>query len=320
MTRVLSFLAAASLLCLTGCVSHYTNHHLEGKTLPYHGEPIDEDTWAAIARAQPQPQPLELRSFLFPLPSIVRYRAFSHLRDTGTHTAASLTWYDGFLGAMGISLPLIVNFNDYQYEPDVAEPVGHNSALYTPFWVTSSSEGEANMGLTLDAMGVPLLFTRVRLREEAPGGGASATATLTGFLWTLGPTVLKLETDDDSRRGYLAAPLLLGGLPGAFLWSDYHLHEDESHRIGHGPAFGFLGYTQWRTIRTWQADEEVPDPSAEERFRRLVLGGTLWQDTARSDAAGDPISTSHGPLWGMFGWGSRGEDFALRAFWIPIVF
>lgn len=319
MTRLLPLLASATLVLLAGCSSHFTNHSLEGKTLPYHGEAIDEETWEAIAGARPQGQPLEMRSFALPLPTVVVHRAFSPLQEAGTHTAASFTWYDGFIGALGISLPLVVNFNSYQYEPDVAEPVGRVSALYTPLWATSSSEGEAETALSLEAKGVPLLFTRVNLREESPGG-IGGTATMTGFLWTLGPAVLKLDTDDGSRRGYMAAPLLLGGMPGALLWSDYHLYEEDSHRIGHGPGFGFLGYTQWRTTETWEAPAGEEASAAEERFRRLVIGGALWQDTARSDADGASISTSHGPLWGMFGWGSRGDDFALRALWIPIVF
>lgn len=306
-----------SIFIITGCTHSFTSRELGDKTLPYKGGSISEETWEAMGRVNPAAPHVNTRSTVFPLPSVLIFRNFSNLRPDGRYAATSFTWWDGFLGSIGISLPVAVNYNDYHYMPGESEPVAHRSAFYTPLLAGSSSEGDFELGMDVQASGVPLLWSRVKMEETFPDG-SQASASLTGLLWTLGPMLVKLEANEGETSGYIATPLLLGGVPGGILWTDYRIHDRETHRIGHGPLFGFLGYTQWKSFSTPVEEEADPD---EVRFRRLLLGGTLWEQTRRTEFQdGDTISTSHGPLWGMFGWGSREGDFTLRLFWYPIRF
>ncbi|MCC5877200.1 MAG: hypothetical protein JJU11_13345 [Candidatus Sumerlaeia bacterium] len=308
-----------AVLVFSGCTHSFTSRELGDKTLPYKGGTISEETWEAMGRVNPSAPHVNTRSTVFPLPSILIFRNFSNLRPDGRYAATSFTWWDGFLGSIGISLPLAVNYNDYHYLPGESEPVAHRSAFYTPFLSGSSSEGDFDLGVDIKASGIPLLWSRVRMAETFPDG-SQAIAQKTGFLWSLGPMLIKLEANEGNTSGYIATPLLLGGVPGGILWSDYRIRDRDrdTHRFGHGPLFGFLGYSQWKAHSTPPQEDANPE---ETRFRRLLLGGALWEQTRRSDfESGEVTSTSHGPIWGMFGWGSREGDFTLRLLWIPIRF
>lgn len=317
MLRTLPGLLLLIVLVATGCTHSFTSQELQSKTLPFHGQPVDEDTWEAISRVNPAAPQISSRSTVFPFPSVLVFRSFSNIRPDGRFSATSFTWWDGFLGAFGISLPLAINYNDYHYSPGEAEPIAHRSALYTPFWATSSSRGDFNLGMDIEASGIPILWTRLKITETL-SDGSTGTATKTAFLWTLGPALIRLRANDGQSNGYLATPLLLGGMLGGLVWADYRLREGDTHRIGHGPLLGFLGYTQWQNHTGAPDAESAP---TETRFRRMLLGGALWEQTRRSDyETGELRSASHGPLWGMFGWGRKGEDFALRIFWYPVTF
>ena len=321
MARYIQAVAAlAFCISLAGCVNRTTVREFQGHKIPYHAEKLDEGFVEKLATVNSIAPQVERVANVFPFPSILIYRNFSNKDNNGNVAATSFTWYDLFLGSIGISLPLAVNYTDNHYSAETGERVAQRRAVYTPLWASSSSEGEFARGMNIEASGIPILWGRMKF-SETNREGVTGTAKMTSFLWTLGPMVVQMRTSDDSAGGYMAAPLLLGGLLGGILWSDYHLRDGESMRIGHGPLLGFLGYTQWRIVRppTFDETETMTRPRAE-NSRRLVLGGVLWEDTRNVEGTDTVTSTSHGPLWGMLGWGSKEGRFALRLLWIPIKF
>ena len=96
------------------------------------------------------------------------------------------------------------------------------------------------------------------------------------------------------------------------------MEDVEGEMTIHGPLGGLLGYISRDTYsRLWGQESEGPRFSQSDTY---ILGGLLWNASQQFGSDGRVSNSSHGPLWGMFGWGREDGRFALRLFWMSVAF
>lgn len=311
---------------LAGCTTSQRSREFAEVRLPGGGEPIEQEVWLAAEAAPPQTNLGGSTSTIWALPLNFHQAVFKVNPNLETATRSSLTWNDLLLP--GFFLPVRLRYTEFAYDRNQAEPVAARRAIWTPFWAWTSKSGEDVWGSELTMRGIPLLFGQFSRKGSE---GMPLDITVTHTLWTLGPFVAKLQWPDEdgvdqTRRGYFATPLLLTGLPGTILWSDYYFRDSRTSQMGHGPLWGLLGYTHnsritHRPLPRMPGEEPDAEQGVEEirSFSRLVLGGILWSDRSeRVVKTGSTIESAHGPLWGMFGWGKKNDRFRVRFLFIPI--
>jgi len=345
-------LVFAVVALLTGCTFNQNSEFFKTQPVIKDGAPITEETWAAMdaARAEGKDSRLSSKgSFAFPLPGLVRIQTFAagqnpETKKTDKADSLLFVWNDLLTPYLGLTLPLRAKFRLYHYERGTPLPAGFRGITYSPFVFEDRAIGKVDPNLELKARGLPLLFADFKARYAEADRDRRHHFRANTFLWTLGPAVAKYraeaiatadaETTAPLSRGYLAAPLLLGGAPGAVLWTDYHIRIAETKDsagqrfVGHGPFLGFLGYfdskvsPKVRTEITTSADgtERVETQRNIDGSRKVhVLGGILWHHYTRRDAATSVrLRYRNGPLWGAFGWGHDGDRFNIRFLYIPI--
>ncbi len=337
--NVLSFLLISALI-LTGCTSSSTNRNLRDTNISISGGPIPEDVWVKANEDRPTiPPRRELSRFwLLPL-----YAHSSHITlypegipappgDSdipsleNTAEGATFIWNDLLTPLIFTTLPLRIYYQQVEYERGTEEPIGKRGVAYTPFWAWSWNKGEFNDDVELKAMGVPLLFSQLKIGQERRDGNQGANIRINQFLWTLGPSLLRLNAateDEGTIKGFYANPLFLGGGLGALVWSSYHLdahgRDDQVATVrGHGPLLGIIGYfrTHERRFRPNLEEERL---DLHDDSTTLLLGGTLWY-SSKNRVNGELEKSTNGPLWGIVSVGKRNNRPAIKVLWIPIQF
>ncbi|MCB2155113.1 hypothetical protein KQI84_09520 [bacterium] len=262
---------------------------------PGPGEMINSELWDQVEGTDSVHRSSHAKTW--PLPWFFSLHDFAISREAASRF--DFAWYD--LGNPLIFLPVYVSAGQAFYEAGDHEPIGEAHLFWTPFWTSAKTRNPQALGSNLNAWGVPLFVSHVG------GNLRNGDFSLTNILWTLGPMVMSYETKS-GNGGYVATPFLLGGLLGSILWADFDIREDQNRIIGHGPLFSYLGYSDV----TSQYRHKV-------KKQRMVILGILWFDRSLSDLKKNQvINSSHGPLWGMFGWGRKNTAPTVRFLWIPI--
>lgn len=322
MRPLLAILAAAALALGTACSSMNGNPKLLAIKPPDDGVPLPEATWAEIEAGTSRYG--ESDSFwLIPITFAGRSWQFDAKAQEADFT--SYGWFD--LGPLFIFLPLWVDYDRTHYwraDGKTAE----QSITWTPFWAGSKqSNWDGERFVEYDVYGVPLFYSHVGVKEPVVGFRYNVNTTL----WTLGPMLMTADMErktvaQDAERGaiivpefdgYFFTPAFAGGVPGMLLWSSYSLKTDSGTDIvAHGPLFGFALYFS----ATQGATGLNPDGSAKpwrKRDRKVVLG-VLWDDEIERNADGEVVNASHGPVWGLLGWGRKNGAPTVRFLWIDI--
>lgn len=322
-------LAAASvagallLSALSGCVSRSGSPLLVELRPPKGDAPLPEEIWERT-RVEKNPRQNTQSSLFFPF--MLYNKAWRFNSDQESASFTRLRWYD--LGLPIFLLPFYAGLIQREYRRDSTE-TGRMHATVTPFWAWSGAKNWPEDRARVKASGLPLLFTNIRVEDGQPRTKVQSNL----FLWTLGPAISTFRSEnlnvgeDDAAgpgrlRGYVGAPLLLGGLPGAILWSSYSIRwQDETREgsvFGQGPLLGTLLYFQSKeNVRIPTSSDELDDRTPDDTTRLLGLGA-LWYSHAGRNAEGRVMRSDHGPLWGFLGWGRRDGAFALKLFWFGI--
>jgi hypothetical protein len=298
--------------------------------IPAKGGPVDPSIWEA-ADGAPEGKGIDKatgRSWLFPF-----FFKLNFLEVAVNHNEArrsGFSWFDLSTPILMTFLPVHITYSRDFYNREQAEPVGSQRLTWNLFWASASEEGPALDPLKLRAYGVPLLFSRITgTQRDLEQRNRRFTWTTT--LWTLGPMIVTYRDNKGVvTDGWFATPAQLGGFLGPLVWLSYKFKLDSGQfATAHGPLFGYLGVAHGRApymkgdriIELPKAPGELPKTEPFEQMAKshtLVLLGTLWESLVRSDEQGRVVRSSHGPLWGMFGWGRKDGGFALRFLWIPI--
>lgn len=206
---------------------------------------------------------------------------------------------------------------------------------WTPLWAWDSSSGDSQV--RLEAGGWPLLWGNVLV--DGPEDGIFID--IDHFLLTLGPLHMKLNMGRQGQHadGYMFYPAYAAGL-GGILWASYSFDSSKGHETAHGPLMGYLGYLDTEGLtsdnlldlfgfvdqdkvkglldKQGDGDDEPKASNPLIPGKTLVLGGILWSSFTEKDTNGVEMFGSHGPLWGMFGYGKKNGHDTIRLFWIPI--
>lgn len=322
--RLAALVALTAPLLLASCVSRFQSEPLRNVEISYKGGPLPKQVWEESEKklaaekekkaSEPAGKLYKGSSTSWILPGVFQYRQLLAQPDeANTHRGQ---WID-VLSPLFLSLPLCINYQEHYYAPNSPEPLGSRTVYWTPIWANSIKEGTVDRGREFEASGVPLLWSTFRVRDN------NRPWQVSGFtsLWSFGP--MSLRGKGPQLDGYFTAPVLLGGLIGSALWSDSRIHmrgKGENAGTGrlewHGPLMGFLGYQSYRGPEDF--DPEEGTTSSVMRSRRLVLGGLAWYDASRSDEKGNVVDATHGPIWSMFGWGTKNGKNITKVFWIPV--
>lgn len=224
-------------------------------------------------------------------------------------------------------LPLYFSIRDHRWDRE--GDGAHCSLTWTPLWATGSSEGDC--GAMLDASGVPLFYGRLHI--VAPDVGL--TTDVWHYLWSIGPLMAdsKLDRPGLTATSRVFVPLELIGF-GTLLWTSRTTESAAGRMLQHGPIGGWLGYVESDGERVGNLiDDEVervlhpdaeapppmpPVPGPYRPHLRLMLGGILWSGFYDTDESGAEVTGRHGPLWTMFGYGTKDGRSRVLVFWIPI--
>jgi len=326
MIRYISiFIALVAILATSGCQTLRQADVLRGAQIPEGGR-MDPALWTTVTADATDKRVLGFNSTRFwMLPFNLGFRDFKVAADRQSATYTSFTWND--LGTFFFFLPLRIRGAEYEFVPGQEEAVGKRGIVWTPLWTNSFEEGTLKDKGDLNATGIPLFFSLLQMKS-----GEGTSVSWFTSLWTLGPFFSKFNAKQANTEfnGYLAAPALLGGLPGLGLWTSFRAESPKPDgtndlMVSHGPFFGFLGYHYNRgSIRTYKdLDLNTPTQQTETKLvsivsNRLVIGGILWASKTIADGEGIAKKSSHGPLWGMFGWGRKEGDPTIRLFWMNI--
>jgi hypothetical protein len=251
------------------------------------------------------------------------YVGTAEFATTETMQTTSVAWNDILFPI--VALPLRMRYSEHYYIDTQEEPAAYRRLNWNLLWASASSKGLPPGHGEFRARGVPLVFSMVDWV-----GQTGLEVGMWNLLWTLGPFYMHFDLDPEEfagiqeggvnasgysrARGYMGTPLLLGGPIGSLVWFDVSVRsETETSRSLtslHGPLFGSAGYMRFL--------EEKADGSLS--HSRKLLYGILWSDRSEREA-GDPSSwhASHGPLWGMIGWGKKRGKNTVRLLWLPIV-
>ena len=293
--RLLVFLLLLAIAGLTGCSIVEQDKIFGEIEAPQVGEPIPAGLWEKVAGTESAPRSLRIRTW--PIPWFLTMKNFD-ISEEGAQRF-DLRWYD--LGNPLLYLPVYCSVRQENYLAGAAEPDSGTRLVWTPLWTAARNTNPEAGRPQLKAWGVPLLLSHVG------GDLKQGHFSLTNGLWTLGPMVMRYKTDRGGG-GYVATPLLLGGLLGSILWVDFHIEDAQNRVIGHGPFFSFLGYSDVFAAHKGKG-----------KHQRMILLGTLWYEKSFQDIEKHEIIDSiHGPLWGIFGWGHKKTVPHIRFLWIPI--
>lgn len=279
--------------------------------VPLQDAPLDDATWEALAGRGAS---IGGTRTDWPLPGILAIDLGLVGEDGASAAAVSLGSYGPYS-----SLPFFTGLEVRLYQREAAGAGGAVSgADYRShlFWTWTDRIGAPPQRLHLDSWGVPLLYSEVGLDADLEdtdlADGARLDVTLRQALWTLGPTVLSLdagEPDDAKLSATIVAPLYLAGL-GLYLWTSVVVDETPNDTLrlhAHGPLLSLLGYL----------DAESRSDDGEESDLTLLLGGILWTSHSTS-RDGETIDATHGPLWGVLGWGREDGEPTIRFLWFDI--
>lgn len=210
---------------------------------------------------------------------------------------------------------------------------------WTPFYAWSKDTQGSD--IVLRASGIPLLWGSVDIVSHSD----TLDVRIRHFLWSLGPTYfgLKKGIGDSVIEGYEFLPLLAGGF-GSWLWSSTDLRSDFGTVTAHGFLNGSVGYYASEGFSPSDAleiedaismaddgkdigglfdsaakTEAMKRTNAEGLVERtkLLLGGILWAAWTDSDPNGAEVNGRHGPLWSMFGYGTKQNEPTIILFWYP---
>lgn len=355
---------------LGACAASQRASSLEDYRLPTRGGALDQEVWESAREDDRLVHSFnQTRFWLLPLSLYVKQ--FRLDENTDRAQATNLRWNDLSTPVLLTFLPLRVHYSEHYYTEGEEEPVGRLGFWWNPLWTGSNVDPAPGQERVpeIRAIGVPLLFSYIRATASPPADPLPGLTTeVTHFggevtvftsLWTLGPAAVRVRQSDGMGGrgrdgGYAAAPLLLGGVLGTFLWSDYlfraereamngaaqaaemyddlpsredvrhaylNTREQRHFATGHGPVFGFLGYHHtMRDFTLREGDLRPEEIDLDERYGgrsdRYLLGGILWRDFIRRDWDGEAVYTGHGPLWGFIGWGERQGRFSPRFLWV----
>ncbi|MCB9898379.1 MAG: hypothetical protein H6825_10280 [Planctomycetes bacterium] len=231
----------------------------------------------------------------------------------------------GLIDAAVLRLPLWWSTERALFLPDGRK--ARNDFAGSLFWTSSHADDWPDDVPRLESWGVPLLYAGFASR------GGPQEETMHSLLWVLGPMWQTYDgAGPDATRGWAFDPLALGGL-GGLLWRSCVLSTPVQDEVAHGPLFGYLGW--WSRDRSWIVDpgddgtrlltrvrvgeSSATAAAASRRDEHIfaLLGGLLWFDDAMREG-GVPRDETHGPLFGMFGWGREEGEPVLRLFWFGI--
>lgn len=309
--RALLLFVAMPLL-FAGCTMKHRSQELDGLDLWNRDRTMPREVWNARYATDKDLQ--DARQLIVPFPFQL-YAKHLHV-STDEAVARRTSWNDVGVPFV-LMLPLRISYQEHLYEAGRSSSSATQRFSWNPLWARSSSTGVANKSTEIDAYGVPLIFSRVKAQrhdEERP-----LQFRLLTSLWTLGPATARWESGPHGDRGYMFAPLLLGGIIGTTVWSDFEarrFYDDGTlqQKSGyHGPLYGALGYIheQRPPVRNEAGDEITVS-------RCMWLLGTIWSHRAERNEAGETLDSHNGPLWGMLGWGKKDGRNAVRLFWIPV--
>lgn len=322
--------------CLpVGCAFEAKDEWIAEYPLPAAGEPIAAEFWDH-AKNSKDPQGTDVSLWLLPMWADVDHREIEN-----DPPRLSRTEYTMFNPGLAL-VPLLPFYIDAQVEERQQDGSWQGSGLtWTPFWAWSHSTEKAPAELR--ASGIPLLWGDVEVRSKTQ----PFEIRVRHYLWTLASMVCSIEVGQDGADldGYVFFPLYLAGL-GGYLWGSIELEGEAGSLSGHGPFGGDLGYYRRvglvkNRITTQSAEAEaepipfqldlgtVVDESEDlDRMTRVDenglvpsverwLGGILWASWVDSDATGKEVDGRHGPLWTMFGYGTKNGESTVILFWYP---
>ncbi|MEQ8822534.1 MAG: hypothetical protein RLY93_20045 [Sumerlaeia bacterium] len=323
-----TFIFLAIAAALTGCTAVQQGNFIgpEEAKAAAKGAPISQEPFEKAGEAGEVVESYN-RSWFWLLPlnlSMTNIKALDAGSDEATIETLDFD-YNGLGPLMLFLLPVHVSLDKYIYAEE-GMPDSAQTMTWTPIWATSNQSNWPADRDSITAKGIPLFYGNVKMDGKPEDGGMDASVSNT--LWSLGPAWLSFSSEDTGPRnedkGYVVAPLLLGGPLGSILWTSANVTSGDGESLRsqniHGPLFGLLGYTSSYNVAPAGKTVSPDNPEADqETFMRLITLGILWTDI-RSEIEGQPESRSavHGPLWGMFGWGKSEGRPVIKLLWIPI--
>ncbi|MCB2153920.1 hypothetical protein KQI84_03480 [bacterium] len=321
-SRTLGWLIAVIVVLLfaSGCSSSVTTKGFPDRPIPNDDGKVPLSVWQDIAPDEDGDFPRQEKEILWLLPDNL-YNKTKVFKSADELEITSFG-YNG-LGLPFLLLPIRASHTQTIYTPDSASPEAKQKVYWSPFWAGASHENWPDDRTKVEACGIPLFFGKIK--GTAPTDvDEKADFGFWQVLWSLGPAYLTFDVRDtdiiddeevpDQVKGYMGAPLALGGMIGTVLWFDLGVDvedSDDSVSVGlHGPLFGSLGLINVHVLERDEGDEA--------RIR-LLLSGILWTDLAeREDGAKHWTDSRHGPLWGIVGWGRKNGKANVRLLWVPI--
>lgn len=323
--------AVGVMLAATACSTAHKAKELESVATPKGGENISADVWAA-ADAAPADQRLANHSiFYWPLPVVAHKKWFEIGPDRQKAVASSTSRYG--LGIPYEYLPLENSYHKFVYDRGTAEPVGAVHRYSNLFWSWAGTSGNPGSELEVDVKGVPIAAEWGHEKgyawyfdETIKDHTVYRDSKFTTILWSLGPAYFHVKDQEQLAGGKTETltstwchPLLLGGILGVVLWSDYKQEMDspanQYKTHGHGPLLGYpIWYTQTRAMK----HPDHAEGNLDQVGRILmVLGGLGYFEYERGDN-GTYTDKVKGPLWGLFGTGLYKGDPAYYLLRFPI--
>lgn len=338
MTKRILFAILFLIPVLASCSFNQSTKRVKPGVIDWSGEKIKPEVWEAAGSGETAKTLNEKHGRIWLLPFNVSVWQFLAPKNSNKAIGNNFTWNDLLTPVLFTTLPLRARFHEYAFEKGTDTPVGTRTLNWNPFWTWVSEKGKFPRTTDLKAQGIPLFYGHVSVKDSTAD---RFRFNITNTLWSVGPMYMCFEGKRDAKvptrmadgtttrtlqtktqGAYLFTPVLALGGPGVLLWSDYYFHDNlERYNIGHGPILGLLGYVEAfnpaATARKRAADEEGLRVPATELRRRLIAG-VLWSSRVDRDAEKALVYSSHGPLWGIIGWGYKDERPRVQILWIPI--
>lgn len=327
---LLALLGAA----VTGCAQkRFTNDFPEDLKLPHDGTELPVETWAEADGYRTDAPPTRTwgMAWLLPLSIYNKAAEFEGSHKLTTHKSS----YND-LGLPLFFLPVRYHSKDNLHGREHYDAIHKARVEWNLLYAKSrTSEDWPENRPTLYAQGVPFFFSKGTWRDLGKSSGRRTDVTGWNTLWSIGPAYLKYRSREadrrdprDEQRITVGMPLAAGGFPGTLVWLDADVTHHQEHTrerfTTHGPLFGMLGFFRSAREARWNsvpqmADQDDPRRLGYHEYYKGVIGGLLWFDQgSQYDALPETENTGHGPLWGMFGWGTKNGLPAVRVFWIPV--
>ncbi len=305
----------AALIPASGCVFKGGSDAVSSMDLPRRGQPLSAESWKLV---ESEPARGGSSQLVWALPIMMSGHSWVFDRDASRGNYQSFSWFD--LGPLIVSLPLYIASEDRDFEREPAATT-RDRLVWHPLLASASSTGREGEPPRLRASGVPLLWSRVAIRNDR----FNSEMRIATHLWSLGPALIRLKVAPPPReeglepqegRMYLFAPLALGGGPGLLLWSSYRMQSPGGSVTGHGPLVGLLGYGGSKTRQQVGTDES--SRWWLERRRHRLAGGMLWYSAREGREGGRIRDARNGPILGIIGWGRKNYAPAIQLLWVKI--